>query len=329
MRKTHKSKTGALAAKQGAILFLCLLIIVACSFGIWRILGAPAGNMHISTPSDAIPTPEPTESALNAAPTAALESTADPVPTAEPIPSVVPTPEIVFADPLVREQMKNPVPVEGEYVTLPFSGLVIGIDPGHQAKGNSEQEPVAPGSSETKAKVSSGTQGRASGVPEYVTNLEVSLKLRDELLALGAEVHMSRTVNDVDISNIERALMFNEANADVVLRIHCNGSSNDAAEGIGLYVTATGSIAEESYAIAEVILDAMVAETGADKDGVFRRDTYSGLNWSEVPSMIVEMGFMSNKEEDLKLQDPEYQQKLIDGMIKGLAEYYGRDLPAE
>jgi len=214
----------------------------------------------------------------------------------------------------------------GETLELPFSGLVIGIDPGHQAKGNSEQEPVAPGSNETKAKVSSGTQGRASGVPEYVTNLEVSLKLKDALELLGAEVHMSRTEHDVDISNIERAMIFNEANADVVLRIHCNGSSNEEAEGIGLYVTKTGDVAAESYAIAEVLLDSMAEATGAEKDGVFRRDTYSGLNWSEVPSIIVEMGFMSNKEEDMKLQDPEYQQKLVDGMVTGLARYYGREI---
>ena len=50
----------------------------------------------------------------------------------------------------------------------------IGIDPGHQAHGNSAQEAVAPGSSETKAKVSSGTYGRFTGVPEYEVNLDVS-----------------------------------------------------------------------------------------------------------------------------------------------------------
>ena len=153
--------------------------------------------------------------------------------------------------------------------------------------------------------------------------------LKESLESLGAEVYMTRTTHDVDISNIERAQMFNELDVDLVLRIHCNGSTNENAEGIGLYVTQTGAIAEESYAIAKVILDAMVEETGADKDGVFRRDTYSGLNWSEVPSMIVEMGFMTNEKEDWNLQDGEYQRKLVNGMIKGIAQYYERSVTIE
>ena len=47
---------------------------------------------------------------------------------------------------------------------------------------------------------------------------------------------------------------------------------------------------------AEALLPAMVEATGAESDGIFRRDTYTGLNWSEVPSILVEMGFMTNEE---------------------------------
>ena len=55
-----------------------------------------------------------------------------------------------------------------------------------------------------------------------------------------------------------------------------------------------------------------VEATGAESDGIFRRDTYTGLNWSEVPSILVEMGFMTNEEEDYKLNDPAYQMCIRD-----------------
>ena len=290
----------------------------------------------------AIPTAEPTEEPT-AEPT--VEPTAEPtaVPTAEPTakstaePTTVPTaePTAVPTVELTAEPTAEPVaPVnplaEGEpTVPLPLEGVKIGIDPGHQGKGNNEQEPVAPGSTETKAKVSSGTQGVATRVAEYVVNLDVSLVLKDLLEELGAEVYMTRESHDVDISNIERAMMMNELGVDLVLRIHCNGSSNSSHNGISLFVKPEGPGAEESYAAAEALLPAMVEATGAKSLGIYVRDSYSGLNWSEVPSILVEMGFMSNEEEDRLLCDPDYQLKLIKGMVQGIADYMGRELPPE
>ena len=205
-----------------------------------------------------------------------------------------------------------------------LSGLIIGIDPGHQEHANSDQEPIAPGSKQTKAKVSSGTQGVSTRVPEYQVNLDVSLKLRDAFEAEGATVVMTREVNDVDISNVERATMMNQAGADLVLRIHCNGAEDSSAHGIGLYVRATGACAGESDAAAETILPAMADATGAKANGVYRNDTYTGLNWSEVPSILVEMGYMSNADEDEKLCDPDYQALLIRGMVEGVCAYFGK-----
>lgn len=203
-------------------------------------------------------------------------------------------------------------------------GVKIGIDPGHQARANGDLEAVAPGSSEKKAKVSSGTSGRYSGVAEHVVNLQVSLQLREALEAEGCEVYMTRESADVDISNQERAIMMNELGVDLVLRIHCNGSTNSSANGIGLYVRKTGTNAEECLRAAEALMPTMLEATGAREDGIFRRDTYTGLNWSEVPSILVEMGFMTNREEDLKLNDPEYQEKLVQGMVEGICAYMGR-----
>lgn len=205
-----------------------------------------------------------------------------------------------------------------------LAGIVIGIDPGHQAHGNSQKEAVAPGSREKKAKVSSGTDGVVTDIPEYVTVLEISFQLRDALLAEGAEVYMTREEHDVDISNQERAKMMNDLGCDLVLRIHCDGADSSRANGIGLYVNESFPISEASYAAAEAILPRMCEATGAKERGIFESDSYTGLNWSEVPCILVECGFMSNPREDELLNTPEYQRLLARGMVEGICDYFER-----
>ena len=204
---------------------------------------------------------------------------------------------------------------------FPLKGYKIGIDPGHQMKANSELEIMMPGTYERKAKVASGTRGASTEIPEYVTVLEISLKLRDLLTDLGAEVLMTRETHDVDISNQERAIMMNEWGADLVLRMHCNGSTNSNVSGMGMYVRYSGDGYQESYELAEALLKHMSEATGAKKEGVFKRNTYTGLNWSTVPSVLVEMGYMTNPEEDEKLNSAEYQEKLVIGAVNGICEY--------
>ena len=207
---------------------------------------------------------------------------------------------------------------------LRLSGVKIGIDPGHQAHANWDKEAVAPGSSKMKAKVSSGTEGVKTHVPEYALVLDVAFKLRDALEALGAEVYMTRESNDVDISNQERAIMMNELGVDLVLRLHCDGSEKKSTNGIGMYVTATGDIAEASYRAAQCLMPRMTEATGARAYGIYQFDTYTGLNWSTVPCILLEMGFMSNPEEDVKLNDPAYQALLVLGMVEGICDFTGR-----
>ena len=204
------------------------------------------------------------------------------------------------------------------FPAFPLEGVKIGIDPGHQEKANSSREPVAPGSAETKAKTAGGTRGAATGTPEYVLTLEVSLKLREILEELGAEVLMTRETHDVDLSNIERAVMMNEWGADLVLRIHADGSVDKNVHGTGMYVRKTGTCAAESAELAFCLLDCVCARTGSYKKGVYRRDTYTGLNWSEVPCVLVEMGYMTNYEENIKLEDSAYQDEIVRGLAEGI-----------
>lgn len=220
------------------------------------------------------------------------------------------------------------LPVQEQSVSEPperLAGRIIGLDPGHQAHQNSEQEQVAPDRKETKKKVSSGTAGVKSRIPEHRVNLEVAFLLREALIAEGAQVVMTRESEDVDISNRERAILCNEAGCDLVLRIHCNGSSDRSVHGIGLYIAKSYACPEQSRAAAECLLPCMAEATGAKANGVYLRDSYTGMNWSEVPCILVEMGYMSNPEEDLKLTDPDYQALLVRGMTEGVCAYFEAD----
>lgn len=207
------------------------------------------------------------------------------------------------------------------------NGRKIAIDPGHQAQGNSEQEPVGPGSDQTKAKVASGTHGDTSGLNEYELNLAVSLKLRDELTARGYEVYMIRETNEVDISNRERAEMAAAAGADILVRIHANGSADTSVQGALTMAPSTGnpyvgSLALECQKLSQDIIDAFCASTGAASQGVYITDEMSGINWSTIPVTIVEMGYMTNPDEDLRMASGEYQDLMVQGIANGVDSYF-------
>jgi N-acetylmuramoyl-L-alanine amidase len=205
---------------------------------------------------------------------------------------------------------------------------IIVIDPGHQEKADSSLEPDGPNSKVMKPKTTSGATGVSTKQPEYKLNLEVSLLLRDELKKRGFQVIMTRETNNVTISNSERAAIANKAHADLFIRIHADGSDNSSIQGISiLYPSPKVPYADEDKQIAAKVLEQMIKETKANSRGIVERSDLSGFNWSKVPTILVEMGFLSNVNEDKKMAAASYQQSLAIGMANGIERHFQSDSP--
>ena len=203
--------------------------------------------------------------------------------------------------------------------------FTICIDPGHQEKGDNKTEPISPGSGQRKARVSSGTAGVGTKKAEYIVNLEASMILKEILKAKGYNVVMTRESHNVTISNAERAEVANKCNADLTIRIHCDSLNDSGKTGATILVPSkngqnTKSIFEASNKYAK-ILEKNLKTGGIKVNGVFERSDITGFNWSQVPVVIFEKGFMSNWNEDKMLCDTSYQKKLKESLAKSIDEY--------
>ncbi|MEH7130851.1 N-acetylmuramoyl-L-alanine amidase [Neobacillus drentensis] len=208
---------------------------------------------------------------------------------------------------------------------VPRKFLVV-IDPGHQVRANLEKEPIGPGGMESKIKVTGGTSGVATGKPEYQLALEASLVLGELLQSKGIQVIYTRTTNDVNLSNRERAVIANQNQADLFIRIHADGSTDSNVHGLSVLTPAenspyTKAIFVDSLKASQSIIEEVSKNSAIKVNGISYRGDLSGFNWAKVPSTLVEMGFMSNPTEDKNLSDPTYLKNLLTNVTDGILQY--------
>ena len=203
----------------------------------------------------------------------------------------------------------------------------IVIDPGHDLRANPELEPIGPGSRRRKIKDGGGTRGVATGNPEHRVNLQISLLLRDELVRRGYCVVMTRTRSSGrSMGNVARARIANRARARLFLRVHADGSTDRSRNGTSMLYPAfrrgwTEDVLPESLTAARLIQAELVDAIGSRDLGLSRRADLTGFNWSDVPVVLAEVGFLSNAREDRRLASPAYQRRVARGLAAGVERF--------
>ena len=217
----------------------------------------------------------------------------------------------------IREIKENTVSNELPFATSNYQKVIF-LDPGHGGK-----DPGA----------------QYLGLKEKDLNLQVSQQLKTKLESLGYTVIMSRST-DVFVDFVtERSKMSNETNADMFISIHFNATGHglDSGEdGIQTYMyQPTGNIPsvinkkwhdnptrlKYSYKLGSYIHQSVLATTQAKDAGLLAK-SFAVLRETNKPAILLELGYMDDSKESQKIRTKEYQQKLVDGIVQGIQQYY-------
>lgn len=211
---------------------------------------------------------------------------------------------------------------EQEKVDNKNNQITIVIDPGHSSTGTPGNEPVSPNSSITKLKDGLGATGKYSNIPEHKTNMSVALLLKKELESKGYNVILTKESVEQSKSNIERAQVGNKNNADLVVRIHADACEDSSVKGASIHVPANNNFTSSFYEISKSygskIINTYAQEVNMKNRGVIERNDLTGFNWSKVPVVLVEMGFLSNKEDDMFVSNDENHPKIAKAIANGI-----------
>ena len=170
--------------------------------------------------------------------------------------------------------------------------FVIALDPGHGG------EDIGMSSGETT---------------EKQVTLDICSKLKIMLESQGYRVVMTRE-DDTRVSKEERVAAANASSADLLVSVHCGYSQNSTASGAVSHYKADSG---ESAYLGENIQAALVKESGAS-DGGFSEGSYTIITDTEMPAVLVEVGYLSNMQEAENLADDSYQNDTAKGIAKGI-----------
>ena len=225
----------------------------------------------------------------------------------------------------VKTAMED-IPLADQAAEGHLKGVVVCVDPGHQGVECYAKEPMGPGLSGYHNTSNGQAQGTYTRRYESVVVLEVGKKLRNALLEEGATVVMTREDQETPVTNMRRAEIANDAGAHVFIRLHCDNAGNTNARGIFVYIPLCSTYAKavadkDTYrTYGEALLKAMKDATGVVKGTVRQNNSYVASNWATMPAFLIEFGFMSNTDDDILISTPEFQQKLVEGIVNGVEE---------
>jgi N-acetylmuramoyl-L-alanine amidase len=203
----------------------------------------------------------------------------------------------------------------------------IVIDPVHDRQPNFALEPIGPHSRTLVVKDQGGVSGVRSHTPSSLINLRIGLKLRTILKQHGYCTKMTRTrQTGVSMGNVARARIANKAHAALFVRISCDGNADHSQHGTTTLYPAnhkgwTNDILPASKNAARLIQASLVKALGSKDRGTKARKDVTGFNWSNVPVVLAEVGFLTNRGEDRLLNQGSYQQRAAQGIADGIVQF--------
>lgn len=243
------------------------------------------------------------------------------------------TPADIRADTADTASTGTAAEQEGPVFSARGRNLTIVIDPGHSSQVPEGTEPIGPGAAEMKEADTTGSFGRASSAFEYDLTMNVSKKLRSELEKRGYKVILTHQDTVQPISGAQRAAAANNNKADAFIQIHANSADDSSVHGaMTICITEENpwhpELFKASYRLSRVILDTYCEKTGARRERVWMTDTMTANNWSSVPSTQIELGYMSNPDEDLNMNMDSYRKKMALAIADGLDLWFAQ-MPEE
>lgn len=184
----------------------------------------------------------------------------------------------------------------------PLKNIKITIDPGHGGS-----EPGAIG---------------CLGTKEKDVNLEIAKNLKTKLEKFGARVFMTRE-DDSYVGLNERVEASNYFDADIFLSIH-NNSLSDSSADKDATGTETYYFYPQSKELAKILSETISESTGF-KNGGARGQSFAVVRNTQSIAVLIEVGYMINPDDNSKLIDAEFQNKISVGIINGLERYLRQD----
>lgn len=180
----------------------------------------------------------------------------------------------------------------------PLAGKVIVLDPGH---GGSDP----------------GCTG-ASGGYEKGINLAIAQKLKELLCQSGARVVMTRE-GDETVDIWRRVELIDAAGPHAAVSIHCNSFRQPSMRGLEVYHC---SLRPFTQRLASVVYEQLVSDTGLQGRGV-RKAEFVMLKETKSPVILVEVGYLTNPEEERLLKTPSFQEKVARSILAALVKFFG------
>lgn len=187
------------------------------------------------------------------------------------------------------------VRIKRQHSSLKLKNLTIAIDAGHGG-------------------VNSGATGLTTKIKEKDYTLKMAKRLQSLLKRKRATVYMTRT-DDTDISMIDRTLMVRQAAPDLLISIHLNSAGNQTVKGVSTYYRYIGF-----RPLSQTILARML-ELGLNNFGNIGAFNFALSGPTEYPNCLVEVAFLSNKEDEQKILDDHFHKAVAKKIYKGLKDW--------